>query len=110
MRQDRPFDLGYLTGTWLLERIGHETLVVNDPASVLNAPEKVFVLDFPAFMPLTMVARELDAANDFQARYAVFVMQALLGHGGQAVFRVDAHGATPGDLDELFAQVLPQPL
>ena len=57
MRQDPPFDLGYLTGTWLLERIGHETLVVNDPASVRNAPEKVFVLDFPEYMPPTMVTR-----------------------------------------------------
>ena len=68
MRQDPPFDLGYLTGTWLLERIRGETLVVNDPVSVRNAPEKVFVLDFPEFMPPTMVTRDLDAVKDFQAR------------------------------------------
>src|SRR3546814_13398993 len=69
MRQDPPFDLGYLTGTWLLERIAGETLVVNDPVSVRNAPEKVFVLDFPEYMPPTMVTRDLDAVKDFHRRH-----------------------------------------
>src|SRR5215212_7173507 len=57
MRQDPPFDLGYITATHLLERIQHETLVVNDPAAVRNAPEKVWVLDFAQYMPPTMLTR-----------------------------------------------------
>src|SRR3546814_9341640 len=109
MRQDPPFDLGYLTGTWLLERIGHETLVVNDPASVRNAPEKVFVLDFPEFMPPTMVTRELDAVKDFQARYGAVVIKPLHGNGGKAVFRGDADGANIGALVGLLGQVWPEP-
>jgi glutathione synthase len=109
MRQDPPFDLGYLTGTWLLERIKDETLVVNDPVSVRNAPEKVFVLDFPEFMPPTMVTRDLDAVKDFQARYGAVVIKPLHGNGGKAVFRIDEDGANLGALVELFGQVWPEP-
>jgi glutathione synthase len=69
MRQDPPFDLGYITATHLLERIQDETLVVNDPASVRNAPEKVWVLDFASFMPPTMVTRSLGAARHFLAEH-----------------------------------------
>ena len=102
-------DLGYLTGTWLLERIRGETLVVNDPVSVRNAPEKVFVLDFPQFMPPTMVTRDLDAVKDFQARYGAVVVKPLHGNGGKAVFRIDADGSNLGALVELFGQVWPEP-
>ena len=109
MRQDPPFDLGYLTGTWLLERIAAETLVVNDPVSVRNAPEKVFVLDFPEYMPPTMVTRDLDAVKDFQARYGAVVIKPLHGNGGKAVFRIDADGSNLGALVELFGQVWPEP-
>jgi glutathione synthase len=109
MRQDPPFDLGYLTATWLLERIRHETLVVNDPVSVRNAPEKVYVLDFPQFMPPTMVTRSLDAVKDFQARHGAIVVKPLHGNGGKAVFRIDADGANLGALVELFGQVWPEP-
>lgn len=109
MRQDPPFDLGYLTGTWLLERIRHETLVVNDPVSVRNAPEKVFVLDYAEFMPPTMVTRDLDAVKDFQARYGAVVIKPLHGNGGKAVFKVDADGSNLGALVELFGQVWPEP-
>src|SRR6185369_13599082 len=69
MRQDPPFDLGYITATHLLERIQGETLVVNDPAAVRNAPEKVWVLDFARFMPPTMVTRSLGAAREFLAKH-----------------------------------------
>ena len=109
MRQDPPFDLGYLTGTWLLERIRHETLVVNDPVSVRNAPEKVFVLDYAEFMPPTMVTRDLDAVKDFQARYGAVVIKPLHGNGGKAVFKIDADGSNLGALVELFGQVWPEP-
>lgn len=109
MRQDPPFDLGYLTGTWLLERIMGETLVVNDPVSVRNAPEKVFVLDFPQYMPPTMVTRSLEATKDFQARYGAVVIKPLHGNGGKAVFKIDADGGNLGALVEMFGQVWPEP-
>src|SRR3546814_17842015 len=77
--------------------------------SVRNAPEKVFVLDFPEFMPPTMVTRSLDAVKDFQARHGAVVIKPLHGNGGKAVFRVDADGANLGALVELFGQVWPEP-
>jgi glutathione synthase len=109
MRQDPPFDLGYLTGTWLLERVTKDTLVVNDPTSVRNAPEKVFVLDFPEFMPPTMVTRDLEAVKDFQSRFGAVVIKPLHGNGGKAVFRIDEDGSNLGALVELFGQVWPEP-
>jgi glutathione synthase len=109
MRQDPPFDLGYLTGTWLLERIADETLVVNDPVSVRNAPEKVFVLDFAEFMPPTLVTRSLEATKRFQAKYGAVVIKPLHGNGGKAVFRVEADGSNLGALIEMFNQVWPEP-
>ncbi|HMO75660.1 MAG TPA: glutathione synthase [Sphingopyxis sp.] len=109
MRQDPPFDLGYLTGTWLLERIRDETLVVNDPVSVRNAPEKIFVLDFAEYMPPTMVTRDLEAVKDFQARHGALVIKPLHGNGGKAVFRIDEEGTNLGALVELFGQVWPEP-
>ncbi len=109
MRQDPPFDLGYLTGTWLLERIRHQTLVVNDPQSVRNAPEKVFVLDFAQFMPPTLVTRDLDEVKRFQAEYGAVVIKPLHGNGGKAVFKIDADGSNLGALVEIFAQIWPEP-
>ena len=109
MRQDPPFDLGYLTATWLLERIQGQTLVVNDPVSVRNAPEKVFVLDFPQFMPPTLVTRDLDEVKRFQAQHGAVVVKPLHGNGGKAVFRIDADGSNLGALVELFGQVWPEP-
>src|SRR5438270_285244 len=73
MRQDPPFDLAYITATHLLERIQHRTLVVNDPAAVRNAPEKLFVLDFAQFMPPTMITRSLDEARSFHAEHGEVV-------------------------------------
>lgn len=109
MRQDPPFDLGYLTGTWLLERIRDRTLVVNDPVSVRNAPEKVFVLDFPQFMPPTLVTRALDEVKRFQAQYGAIVVKPLHGNGGKAVFKIEADGSNLGALVEIFAQIWPEP-
>ena len=88
MRQDPPFDLGYITATHLLERIQHETLVVNDPASVRNAPEKVWVLDYARFMPPTVVTRSLGLARKFLAEQGEIVVKPLHGNGGKAVFKV----------------------
>jgi glutathione synthase len=102
MRQDPPFDLGYITATHLLERIADKTLVVNDPASVRNAPEKVFVLDYPQFMPPTLVTRSLDEARAFLAKHGAIVIKPLHGNGGKAIFMVGADGANLSALIEVF--------
>ena len=102
MRQDPPFDLGYITATHLLERIAHRTLVVNDPASVRNAPEKMFVLDYARFMPPTLVTRSLDEARAFLATHGEIVIKPLHGNGGKAIFKVGSDGANLSALIEVF--------
>ncbi|KQO05536.1 glutathione synthase [Sphingomonas sp. Leaf242] len=102
MRQDPPFDLGYITATHLLERIADKTLVVNDPAQVRNAPEKVFVLDYPQFMPPTLVTRSLDEARRFLAEHGAIVIKPLHGNGGKAIFKVESDGANLSALMEVF--------
>jgi glutathione synthase len=102
MRQDPPFDLGYITATHLLERIQGETLVVNDPAAVRNAPEKVWVLDFAKYMPPTMVTRSLGAARHFAAEHGDVVIKPLHGNAGKAVFKIGRDGANLDALMELF--------
>ena len=102
MRQDPPFDLGYITATHLLERIQGETLVVNDPASVRNAPEKIWVLDFARFMPPTAITRSLTVAREFLARHKEIVVKPLHGNGGKAVFKVGSDGANLASLIEVF--------
>jgi glutathione synthase len=102
MRQDPPFDLGYITATHLLERIQHETLVVNDPAAVRNAPEKVWVLDYARFMPPTLLTRSLGAAREFAAKHGDIVIKPLHGNAGKAVFKVGRDGANLAPLMELF--------
>ncbi|HVM23668.1 MAG TPA: glutathione synthase [Sphingomicrobium sp.] len=102
MRQDPPFDLGYISATHLLERIQGETLVVNDPAAVRNAPEKLWVLDFARFMPPTMLARSLGAARDFHQQHGEIVIKPLHGNAGKAVFKVGRDGSNLSALIELF--------
>jgi glutathione synthase len=102
MRQDPPFDLGYITATHLLERIRGETLVVNDPASVRNAPEKVWVLDFARFMPPTMITRSLGAARKFLEEHGEIVVKPLHGNGGKAIFKIGRDGSNLSSLIELF--------
>ena len=103
MRQDPPFDLSYITATHLLERLEGQTLVVNDPASVRNAPEKVFVLDFAQYMPPTLIARRIEDVRDFHARHpGDLVMKPLHGNGGKAVIRVPADASNLAALIELF--------
>jgi glutathione synthase len=102
MRQDPPFDLGYITATHLLERIQSETLVVNDPASVRNAPEKVWVLDFARFMPPTAVTRSLGVARKFLAEHKEIVVKPLHGNGGKAIFKIGSDGQNLASLIEVF--------
>jgi glutathione synthase len=109
MRQDPPFDLGYITATHLLERLQGETLIVNDPAAVRNAPEKVWVLDFARFMPPTMVTRSLGAARKFLADHGDIVLKPLHGFAGGSVFRISRDGANLSALMELFNATYREP-
>ena len=109
MRQDPPFDMGYITATHLLERIKDETLVVNDPASVRNAPEKVMVLDYRKFMPPTLVTRSVDEVRRFMAEHGAIVVKPIHGNGGKAIFRVPADGDNLTALFEVFNQTWPEP-
>jgi len=103
LRQDPPFDLAYVTTTHLLERIQPDTLVVNDPANVRNAPEKVFVTEFPDLMPPTLVTRDLGEIRAFRAEHGDIVMKPLYGHGGGAVFRITRDDLNFGSLYDMFA-------
>ena len=88
LRQDPPFDMSYITTTHLLERIQPTTLVINDPASVRNAPEKVFVLDFLDLMPPTLITRNGEDVKAFRAEHKDIVVKPLYGNGGSSVFRI----------------------
>lgn len=109
LRQDPPFDLAYITSTHFLERIHPKTLVVNDPASVRNAPEKLFVMNFPQLMPPTLISRDLDEINAFRDKHGAVVMKPLHGHGGAAVFRVMPQDMNFGSLFDMFAVTFREP-
>src|SRR6202165_3844680 len=102
LRQDHTFDLAYITTTHLLERVSGKTLVVNDPAHVRNAPEKVFVTEFPELMPPTLVSRDLAEIKAFRTEHGDIVMKPLYGKGGEAVFRLSAEDLNFGSLYDLF--------
>jgi glutathione synthase len=103
LRQDPPFDLAYITSTHLLERIHPKTLVVNDPAQVRNAPEKILVTEFPDLMPPTLITRDLAEIKAFRAEYNDIVMKPLYGHGGGAVFRITHDDLNFGSLYDMFS-------
>lgn len=109
MRQDPPFHMGYITATHLLERIESETLVVNNPVSVRNAPEKVFVLDYRRFMPPTLVTRSVDEVRRFMAKHGAVVVKPIHGNGGKAIFRVPEGGDNLSALFEVFNLTWPEP-
>lgn len=109
MRQDPPFHLGYISAAFLLDRLKGTTLVVNDPREVVNAPEKMFVLDYAQYMPPTLVARSLDDIRAFQREHGAVVVKPLHGNGGKAIFRIDEIGTNLSALSEVFNQTWPEP-
>ena len=109
LRQDPPFDMAYITTTHLLERIHPKTLVVNDPAHVRNAPEKIFVLDFLDLMPATLVTRALDDVLAFRRAYKDIILKPLYGNGGASVFRIRPDDTNLASLVELFQTVFREP-
>ncbi len=108
MRQDPPFDLGYISAALILDRLQGQTLVSNDPREVVNAPEKMFVLDYAEFMPPTLIARTLDEVRAFQAKHGAVVVKPLHGNGGKAIFKLDADGTNLSALFEVFNQTWPE--
>jgi len=109
MRQDPPFDMAYVTATHLLERVHPRTLVVNSPAHVRNAPEKIWVTEFPDLMPPTLISRDLEEIRAFRAEHGDIVMKPLFGNGGAAVFRLTAEDLNFGSLFDLFATTFREP-
>ena len=110
LRQDPPFDMGYITTTHLLEMIHPKTLVVNDPFWVRNSPEKLLVLRFPDLTPPTAIARDLTTIRDFKARHGDIILKPLYGNGGAGVFRLDPNDRNLSSLFELFTSMSREPL
>jgi glutathione synthase len=109
LRQDPPFDMGYITTTHMLERVQPGTLVVNDPASVRNAPEKVFVTGFPDLMPPTLITRDRAEIEEFRDEQGDVVMKPLYGNGGAAVFKLSRDDPNFGSLFDLFKTMSREP-
>jgi glutathione synthase len=109
MRQDPPFDMGYITATHMLETIHPKTLVVNDPAEVRNAPEKLYVLGFRQFMPDTLITQDVREIEAFRREHGDIILKPLYGNGGAGVFRTSSTDQNFTSLLELFAQAYKEP-
>lgn len=109
LRQDPPFDMAYITTTHLLERIHPKTYVVNPPAAVRNAPEKILVTEFPDLMPATLITRDRAAIHDFRAEHGDIIVKPLYGNGGAGVFLLQGGDQNLGSLIELFEQTFREP-
>ena len=110
MRQDPPFDMAYITATHILEHIHPATLVVNDPAAVRNAPEKLFVTHFPDLMPPTLITSDRAAILDFRAQHTDIIVKPLFGNGGVGVFHVGPEDENLNALLEMFAGLYREPI
>jgi glutathione synthase len=110
MRQDPPFDLNYVAATHLLERVHSQTLVVNDPVAVRNAPEKLFVTQFPELMPPTLITHDPKEIKAFRAEHGDIVLKPIYGNGGAGVFHIDPDDENLNSLLDLFAQTVREPL
>ena len=110
MRQDPPFDMAYITATHMLEHIHPRTLVVNDPAAVRNAPEKILVTQFPELMPPTLVTWDVEAIRGFRREHGDIVVKPLFGNGGAGVFRIKPDDENLGALLEMHFARSREPL
>ena len=110
MRQDPPFDMSYITATHLLEHIHPETLVVNDPVHVRNAPEKLFVTQFENVMPPTLITRDTALIHEFRAEHSDIIVKPLFGNGGAGVFHVGPEDENLNALLEMFAGLYREPI
>ena len=110
LRQDPPFDMGYITTTHILDMIHPKTLVVNDPFWVRNYPEKLLVLNFPDLTPPTMIARDLETLKSFRAKHGDVILKPLYGNGGAGVFKLSKGDGNLASLHELFSGINREPL
>jgi glutathione synthase len=109
MRQDPPFDMGYITATHLLDRIHPKTLVVNDPTEVRNAPEKLYLLDYQQFMPDTLITRDISEIEAFRREHDHIILKPLYGNGGVGIYKSARDDMNFGSLMEMFQQLYPEP-
>jgi glutathione synthase len=109
LRQDPPFDMGYITATHLLERIHPKTLVVNDPIEVRNAPEKLYLLDYPQFMPETLITRDVAEIEAFRRAHDEIILKPLYGNGGEGIYRTSRHDQNFGSMLEMFQALYKEP-
>ena len=110
LRQDPPFDMGYITTTHLLDLVEDKTLVVNNPTWVRNYPEKLLVLQFPDLTPPTTIARDLDVLKAFKEEHGDIILKPLYGNGGAGVFRLGPEDRNLNSLHELFSGINREPL
>lgn len=110
MRQDPPFDMSYITATHILEHVHPDTLVVNDPVHVRNAPEKLFVTHFPQVMPPTLITSDMDEIKDFRAKHKDIIVKPLFGNGGAGVFRLQPEDENLSALMEMFTEMFREPV
>ncbi|MDR3500661.1 MAG: glutathione synthase [Parvibaculum sp.] len=110
MRQDPPFDMGYITATHMLEAIHPKTLVVNDPAEVRNAPEKLFATRFEGLLPPTLISRDPEEIKSFRKEFGDIIVKPLFGNGGAGVFRIREGDENLASLLEMFGQMNREPV
>ncbi|MEX0644855.1 MAG: glutathione synthase, partial [Parvularculaceae bacterium] len=110
VRQDPPFNMAYITSAQILERLQPKVLVLNDPRSIRDAPEKLFVTEFVDLTPPTLITRDDKAIRDFRAEHGDIILKPLYGNGGAGVFRVAADDANFNALIELFGQAFAEPI
>lgn len=110
LRQDPPFDMGYITNTHLLDLIGQETLIVNNPFWVRNLPEKLLVLEFPDLIPDTLISRDLEEIKKFKSEFNDIIIKPLYGNGGAGIFRLREDDKNLASLYELFSDISSEPL
>jgi glutathione synthase len=110
MRQDPPFDMSYITATHILEHVHPDTLVVNDPVHVRNAPEKLFVTHFPQVMPPTLITSDMEEIRDFRAKHKDIIVKPLFGNGGAGVFRLRPEDENLSALMEMFTEMFREPV
>ena len=110
LRQDPPFDMGYITNTHLLDLVAKETLIVNNPFWVRNLPEKLLVLEFPDLIPDTVISRDLDEIKEFKREFKDIIVKPLYGNGGAGVFRLKEDDKNLTSLHELFSNLSSEPL
>ena len=110
LRQDPPFDMGYITNTHLLDLVAQETLIVNNPFWVRNLPEKLLVLEFPDLIPDTVISRDLDEIKEFKREFKDIIVKPLYGNGGAGIFRLKEDDKNLTSLHELFCNMSSEPL